>query len=210
MKGRSIPYSAEELTWIKRRRAWTRAALHRGFCATFGREDVSLSNLHALCKRKGWKTGRTGNFEKGQDPWNKGSYCPKGSEKGWFRPGIRQGKASTNYKPIGSERIVDGYRERKMHDGMPFRSRWKMVHVLGWEQVNGSVPDGHCLKCVDGNRLNTDPSNWECIPRALLPRLAGGNRYRPVLAYDAAPEQLKPIILNTAKLAHAVKMARDA
>jgi hypothetical protein len=33
------------------------------------------------------------------------------------------------------------------------------------------------LKCLDGNKQNTDPSNWEAVPRALLPRLAGGNRY---------------------------------
>lgn len=54
MKGRSIKYEAEELAWIEARRDWVRSDLHSAFCAFWKRDDISLTNLKALCKRKGW------------------------------------------------------------------------------------------------------------------------------------------------------------
>jgi hypothetical protein len=51
------------------------------------------------------------------------------------------------------------------------------------------------LKCK-GDCLNTDPSNWELIPRALLPRLSG----RFGRGYDDAPSELKPTIMAVVKL----------
>lgn len=218
MKGRAIPYSAEEMAWLEDNRLMVISDYHAAFLARFGRHDVSIVNLHSLRKRKGWKTGRTGCFEKGQTAHNKGKKCEPGkggnhpnARRTQFRKGERRGVAVELYKPMGTERITeDGYRERKIHDGMPLQSRWRLVHLIEWEAANGPVPEGHCLKCIDGNRQNCDPANWEAIPRALLPRLAGGNRFRPVLAYDDAPAELKPVVLATAKLAHAVKKARAA
>jgi hypothetical protein len=54
-----------------------------------------------------------------------------------------------------------------------------------------------CLKCL-GEKSNTDPSNWMLIPRGLLPRLNGKSGRN----YDAAPAELKPIIMATAQLEH--------
>lgn len=73
-----------------------------------------------------------------------------------------------------------------------------------WEQANGPVPEGHALKCLDGNRLNTDPSNWTAVPRALLPRLNGRHGRR----YDQAPDELKPVIMATARLKQAISDTR--
>ena len=47
--------------------------------------------------------------------------------------------------------------ERKIHDGLPLQSRWRAVHLLNWEAINGPIPKSHCLKCLDGNRLNVAP-----------------------------------------------------
>lgn len=85
------------------------------------------------------------------------------------------------------------------------QSRWQLVHRIEWERANGPVPAGHALKCLDGNKANCDPANWELVPRALLPRLAGGNRHHNVLAFDEAEPELKPLVLASARLAHAVK-----
>jgi hypothetical protein len=90
-----------------------------------------------------------------------------------------------------------GYRERKIHDGLPMHSSWKFVHRIEWEKLNGPVPEGMVLKCK-GDPLNTDPSNWELIPRGLLPRLNG----RFGRGYDEAPADLKPTIMAVAKLEH--------
>lgn len=213
MRGQSILYSAEELAWIEENKEWPRAMLHRFFVMFFERQDVTLVHLNALCKRKGWMTGRTGCFAKGAVPANKGKRCPEGrggrhpnARRTQFTKGERRGVAIKLYKPIGTERVsVDGYLERKIHDGMPLQSRWRLVHLIEWEAKHGPVPKGHALKCLDGNKQNTDPSNWECIPRALLPRLAGGNRYRRVLPYDDAAPEVRPAILAIAKLEHAAR-----
>lgn len=202
MKGQQIPYSADELAWIEVRKDWPRKALHQAFVAAFKRTDVSEQNLTALCKRKGWLTGRTGQFVQGQPSHNKGmkGFCAPGSEKGWFKKGERRGVATKLYKPIGTERTSkDGYLERKIHDGMPLQSRWRAVHLIRWEAVNGPIPKGQALKCLDGDKANTDPSNWEAVPRALLPRLNG----RFGRGYDDAAPELRPTILLVAKLEHA-------
>ena len=211
MKGHPIRYSAEEMAWLEAHRALPISEYQAGFNATFGR-DVAAKNLHALRKRKGWKTGRTGHFTTGAEPHNKGKPCPEGvggrhpnARKTQFQKGARSGVAVKLYKPIGTERLSkDGYLERKIHDGMPLQSRWRAVHLIEWEAVNGQVPKGHCLKCLDGNRQNTDPSNWEPIPRALLPRLGG----RFGMRYDNAASEMKPTIMAVAKLKHAAKEAR--
>lgn len=173
----------------------------------FGRDDVSQQNITSLCKRNGWLTGRTGHFVKGQPSHNKGKkgfYAP-GSEKGWFKKGQRSGVAVRLYKPIGTERMSkDGYLERKINDGMPLQARWRAVHLIRWEEANGPIPDGHALKCLDGDKTNTDPVNWTAIPRALLPRLNG----RFGRDYDTARDELKPTIMAVAKLEHAAREAR--
>jgi hypothetical protein len=214
MKGRSIPYSADELAFIQSVSAWARDEAHAAFCQRFQRDDVTVTNFHALCKRKGWFTGRTGCFEKGSTPKNKGQKCQPGkgglhpnARKTHFVRGERRGVAVKLYKPVGTERLCkDGYRERKIHDGMPLQSRWRAVHLVEWEAINGPIPAGMCLKCL-GDKLNTDPSNWELIPRALLPRLNGG-RFKTKLSYDDAEPAVRPTILAIAKLEHRARTAK--
>jgi hypothetical protein len=213
VKGRQIIYSAEESAWLEANRLMVIGDYGRAFRGRFGRDDVSDANLRALRKRKGWKTGRTGCFEKGQAPHNKGKQCEPGrggnhpnARRTQFTKGERRGVAIRLYKPIGTERVSkDGYIERKIHDGMPLQSRWRAVHLIEWEAANGSIPKGHVLKCLDGDKLNTHPSNWEVVSRSLLPRLAGGNRYRRVLAFDDAAPEIRPSILAIAKVEHAAR-----
>lgn len=209
MKGRAIDYEPEELAWIEVHKELPRAEAHALFCARFMRQDVSLANFMALCKRKGWFTGRTGQFVSGQVSHNKGKPMPEHvrakAMATMFKPGQRQGVAVRLYKPIGTERMSkDGYLERKIHDGLPLQSRWRTVHLIRWEEMHGPIPVGHALKCLDGDKTNTDPSNWEAVPRALLPRLNG----RFGRSYDSAPAELKPVIMTTAKLEHRVREAR--
>lgn len=215
MKGVQIVYSAAEMAWLEENRLMVISDYHRVFCATFGRDDVVLVNLHALRKRKGWRTGRTGCFAPGEEPANKGKKCPEGtggrhpnSRRTQFVKGERRGVAAKLYKSIGSERVTeDGYLERKVHDGLPLQSRWRTVHQINWEAVNGAVPNGYALKCLDGNKRNTEPSNWEAIPRGVLARLNGGC-FKNTLAYDDAHPDIKPTVMASAKLKHRVGVAR--
>lgn len=203
MKGRATAWSPAELAWIEANRHRPRAEAHVAFCARFDRADVNLSNYAALCKRKGWLTGRTGRFAKGEASWNKGQSMPfhPNSAATRFKPG----GVPKNRKPLGDQRMAkDGYIEVKVELPNPYtghRTRYIHKHRYLWEQANGPLPKGMALKCLDGNRLNTDPANWQAIPRALLPRLNG----RFGRNYDEAPPELKPVILAIAKLEHAAR-----
>jgi len=208
VKGRPVGWQPEELAWIEARADWPRRELHRAFCAAWNRRDVSFTALRQLCKRRGWLTGRTGHFAAGHRPWSawRKGLRHKGSEKGWFAPG-GDGRQSRPEMPLGTERLGrSGYLERKIRMDGRGGERWRFVHTLRWEDAHGPVPPGHVLKCLDGDRLNTDPANWACIPRALLPRLAGGRHGR--LPYDTAPPELRPALLAIARLEHAAREAR--
>lgn len=140
------------------------------------------------------KSGRTGCFEKGHNSWNKGT-------KGLCKPNsgsFKKGEVPANHRQLGSERICpkDGYVLIKVAEWDPnFNrpTRWKPKHVHIWEQENGPVPEGFCLKFIDGDKENVDPSNLMLISRALNLRL---NKY----GYNDAPAELKPSILALAKL----------
>lgn len=204
MKGVQIIYTAEQLAWVEEQCYLPRAELHDRFQRQFARPDISKDALKALCQRKGWKTGRTGCFPKGNVPANKGKKMPfnANSAATQFKKGMRQGVAEKLYKPIGTERLSkDGYLERKIHDGLPLQSRWRAVHLIEWEAINGPLPDGHCLKCIDGDRRNVAPDNWECIPRSMLPRLSG----RWGQHYDTAPDAVKPTLMTMAKIEQRVR-----
>lgn len=177
---------------------------------------LAKSAAYLASPAAGRTTGRQGigtRFEKGHAPANKGlrrpGWAPGRMRETQFTKGERRGVAVKLYKPIGTERITkDGYLERKIHDGLPLQSRWRAVQLLRWEEVHGTMPKGMALKCLDGDKRNTDPSNWTLIPRALLPRLNGGRSGR--LSYDAAPAELKPTILAAAKLDHAARVRKKA
>ncbi|MEM1289772.1 MAG: HNH endonuclease signature motif containing protein [Pseudomonadota bacterium] len=207
MKGSWIPYSTEELAWIKAYSHLPRADAHALFVYLFERFDVTLDGFKALCTRRGWKTGRNGRFPKGHVPANKG-------KKGRSTPGMRAtqfkaGHVPPNRKFIGHERLTrEGYVEISVAETNPHTGhgrRYVAKHRWLWEKKNGPVPAGHCLKCKDGNKANTDPSNWLCIPRSMLPRLNG--RWNG-LPYDEAPAELRPTILAIAELEDAARQAR--
>lgn len=168
-----LRYSKAEISFVRRRQKMARRALHAEFVARFKRADVSFDCFKQLCQRQGLRTGRTGCFPKGMVPANKGKKMPynAGSARTQFKKGHLSGRALERQNPIGSERVSGGgYLERKIHNGLPKQSRWRGVHRINWEAKHGPVPRRHVLKCLDGNPLNTDPSNWELISRAVLAR----------------------------------------
>lgn len=205
--GRHRKFSAVEMVWLEENSKLPISDYHAAFTSEFDREDVTAKNLHALRKRKGWKTGRTGQFVKEQTPFNKGIICPDGV--GGRHPNARKtqfkrGNVPHNTKGHGHERIdsKDGYVVMIVEEQNPWTgaaTRPVHKHRYLWEQANGPIPDDHVLKCLDGNKLNTDPSNWIPVPRGVLPRINGGHSCR-VMAYDSAPEELKPVILTLARV----------
>jgi hypothetical protein len=207
MKGRQLCYSQEELAWIEARQTEPRRQLHVDFSATFARTDVSFDNFKALCTRKGWKTGRTGTFPKGSVSWNKGRPMPFNENSARTR--FKKGNLPHNTHFLGHERLTkDGYVEISVDEINPhtgYERRYVMKHKHLWEKINGPVPKGMFLKCLDGNRQNTDPSNWDLLPRAAQTYLGG---FRGI-DYEAAEPEVRPAIIAVAKLRHAARVAKS-
>jgi hypothetical protein len=184
MKGHPIKYSAEELAWLSENRTLSISDCHGQFSARFNRRDVTASNLHSLRKRKGWKTGRTGCFEKGHIP-HPNSY-PKGPNKASFK----KGNKPHNWRPLGSRRVSkDGYIEIKTAEP----STWQQLHIINWVTQYGPIPEGHCVVFKDGNKLNVEPSNLELITRNANLQI---NRLR----CTSQPQELRPTVRIMGKL----------
>jgi hypothetical protein len=200
-----IGWLEEEIAWVRARADWPRRDLWRAFC-NFWRRDVSLGAFKGMCKREGIMTGRTGQIEKGHVPLNKGRKMPfnAASAATQFKPGQKP----HNARPVGYERIdEEGYVQICVDEPNPWtgaRTHMAFKHRRLWEEVNGPVPEGHRLKCLDGDKTNCDPANWEAVPMALAPRLNG----RFGRGYDQAPADLKPTIMAIAKLEHKARTAR--
>src|SRR4029077_7176642 len=194
-KGRT-KFSSAERRFLRRRQKMPRRELYAAFVEKFQRA-ISLDGFKALCDRLGLRTGRTGRFEKGIVPANKGKRMPFNANSARTR--FKKGQLPKNTKWLGRERLSkEGYveisvKQRNPHTG--FERRYVLKHRWLWEQKHGPVPEGMVLKCK-GDRLDTDPSNWELIPRGVLPRLSG----RFGRNYDDAPAELKPTIMAVAKL----------
>jgi hypothetical protein len=90
-------------------------------------------------------------FRKGQVPWNKGVPGSTGNHPNTKRTQFKKGRApeeARNYQPIGSLRIgKDGILQRKITDDPSIypSQRWRSVHRLVWEEVNGPMPSGHVV-----------------------------------------------------------------
>lgn len=208
MKGRAIIYSDEELAWIEAHSDQVRKDLHAAFQKRFGRTDVSVDSIKSLCTRKGWKTGRTGHFVKGNPPMNKGKKMPFNENSA--RTQFKKGGLPHNHRGAGHERICpkDGYvilivAERNPWTGAETRPVLK--HRWLWEKANGPIPNGHVLKCLDGDKTNCDPGNWELVSQSMLPRLSGGRKGK---GYDQHAPELRPTVLAIAKLEDKAREAK--
>ncbi len=184
MNPRSIPYSERELNWVSENRTLPISELHNGFCKQFNRNDVSPKNLNALRKRNGWKTGRTGRFEKGNIP------LPNARPKGPSHTSFKKGNKPHNWKPIGSSRISkDGYVEVKISEP----KTWAQLHVIIWQAANGPIPDGHCVVFKDMDKANVCLNNLELITRNENLQI---NRLR----CSSRPQEIRPVARTIGKL----------
>ena len=138
----------------------------------------------AACRlRRGDNVGKPYRFSKGHVPANKGvrrpGYAPGRMGETQFRPGHKP----QTWKPIGSERVCDGYLQRKVTDtGYPPRD-WQPVHRLLWEEAYGPLPRGYTVSFIDGDRANVTLANLCLMSRQdLAKRNSMWTNYPPELA----------------------------
>lgn len=114
---------------------------------------------------------RKNQFKVGQKPFNRGRelkywMSPEGqirSSKGRFQPGVLRSDNpnSRKNKPIGHEKLYsDGYVWIITENGR------KQKHRHVWEQANGPIPPGYCVKFRDGDVTNCSLDNLYLVSRA--------------------------------------------
>lgn len=151
------------------------AALGRSIYAVYGRADILglsksdeyLASPDACRLRRGDNVGAAFRFKKGQAPPNKGLRRPGWHAGRMKETQFKKGNAS-NWHPLGSTRLVDGYLYRKISDirNVTWTRNWKQEHYLVWEAAHGPVPAGHAVAFKDRDRTNTKLDNLELISRA--------------------------------------------
>lgn len=204
-KGKSLIMTPDQVAWIRENAHLSRADVEAAFQTAFPGSTLTADQIVRWRKTNKVRTGRTGRFEKGSVPWTKGrKMAPHPNSQATQ---IKTGNKPHNARPIGYEsRSRDGYILVCVNRPNPFtgaRTHMAFKHKELWISANGPIPEGHALKCLDGDKTNCEPSNWEAIPKGLLPRL--NSRFGR--DYDTAPAELKPTILAIAKLEHKAREA---
>ena len=128
--------------------------------------DLGENQIRACLKNHKITTGRTGRFEKGHVPANKGTH-PKSSGR-MAETQFKKGDMPQNHLPVGSVRVRHSYKGKKPYvwEKVAEPNVWRMKHVLEWEQHNGPAPEGKIIVFADGDTLNTDISNLLLVSRA--------------------------------------------
>lgn len=144
-------------------------------------------------------------FHAAQTPWNKGIPGSTGNHPNTQRTQFKAGRRpeeARNYRPIGSLRIgKDGLLQRKITDDQSIypSQRWRSVHRIVWEEVNGDVPRGHVVVFKPGMDT-TDPElitidRVELITRAELMRR--NTRHN-------LPEEIKELVILKYRITRAI------
>lgn len=140
-------------------------------------------------------------YPKGHVPANKGlrrpGYAPGRMRETQFKKG-RPPQQARNYKPIGSTRIVYGNLEVKVTDDQtlyPAR-RWRPVHALVWEAVNGPVPAGHIVRFLPGR--HTIIRDEITVDRLELVSFAENMRRNTI--HNKLPPDLKRAVMTLGQL----------
>ncbi len=161
-------YSEEERAFL---REFVPGHSHKEITEEFNRNfsaNITVTQIASSIKRYNLNTGRTGRFEKGHEPANKGTH-PKSVGR-MIETQFKKGNLPHNTKPMGYERITrDGYIEVKVSE-RPNRKTGERnfipKHRLIWEQINGPIPKGYIVIFLDGNSLNCVIENLALISRA--------------------------------------------
>ena len=182
MNGR--PFSKHELEQLRHLYPHTKTGkiaelLGRSLSSIFGmayklglsKSDQYLNSPDACRLRRGERIGEHFRYAKGHIPANKGlrrpGYAPGRMADTQFKKG-----GSTNWMPIGSTRLIDGYLYRKVSDvrNVVHTVNWKLEHRLIYEAAHGVKidPKTHALIFKDGDRTHIELDNLELITRKEL------------------------------------------
>jgi hypothetical protein len=146
-------YTPEEINFVKKNiRGRSYVEMTELFNERF-RLRITLKQMETLLYKHGLRNG-IGSYRPGHVPANKGKTRPS-----------RQG----NYKPVGSERVDDGYIVVKVSARKnQCNKNWERKHTTIWKKAHGKVPKGHVIIFADGNKSNMRLDNLLMVSRSEL------------------------------------------
>ena len=129
---------------------------------------ITVGQIASSIKRYGLNTGRTGQFQKGHIPANKGTHPKTVGRMGETQ--YKKDNLPHTTKPIGYERISkDGYIEVKIamrRSDTGNKNNFVAKHRLIWEQANGPIPNDCKVIFLDGNKRNFAIENLALVTNA--------------------------------------------
>jgi hypothetical protein len=135
--------------------------------------------------------GKKFRFVPGHAPHNKGVKMPDEVYNKVKRTMFKKGIKPHNTQPVGTINLrLD--KNNRVYAYIKIRdSYWRLIHRVIWEQHHGPIPSKHIVTFKDGNALNWDISNLECISMKQNINNNTIQRY---------PEELQQVMKLTAKL----------
>lgn len=184
--GRSLLLTEEQIDFVKvNYPSMTRLELTEALNNKF-KLSLKLTQVVAFVKNHGIKSGRTGQYEKGQAPFNAGTKGVMKQNKASFK----KGHTPHNHAPVGSTTVdTEGFHKIKVANP----DVWEFTHRRAFEKANGPIPESHAVVFIDGDRDNLDLSNLELISRG---ELGARNKF----GVNNLPGELRPIASNIVKI----------
>lgn len=107
--------------------------------------------------------GKAHQYKKGLIPHNKGLKMPDELYNKVKRTMFKKGNKPHNTQPNGTIRINSKKDEKPYQYIKIADSDWRLLHRVIWEQHNGPIPDKHMIRFIDGDTMNCELSNLECV-----------------------------------------------
>lgn len=123
------------------------------------------TNIRNYRKNHNLKSGRTGRFEKGQVPHNKGKKYPNmPPNSGQFK----KGNKPISWVPVGTMTYTkDGYPKIKVAEP----NVWEYLHRQEWEKYHGPIPEGYFVVFLDGDKTNWHIDNLGLLNKKEIVRM---------------------------------------
>ena len=145
-----MKYEQEHIDFIKAHQGVSAREMVELFTEHFN-IHVTKNQMKGVMYRNNISSGKTGRFEKGNMPHNKGKQMSKELYEKCKPTMFKKGHIPKNHREIGSERITkDGYIEIKIKEP----NLWVLKHRLIYEEHYGKIPAGYSVIFGDGDKLN--------------------------------------------------------
>ena len=171
--------------------------------------NISLAKVYRIAKSMGvkktaeymrthapgWgnlmKHGAKYRFQKGNKPHNTGKKVKPTVYAALQKTMFKKGNKPHNIQPDGTIRVQVKNNEKPYQYIKISDNYWRLLHRLIWEEHNGPIPPKHMIRFIDGNTMNCELSNLECVSMAQNMNDNTIRRY---------PEEIQELIILNAKL----------